>query len=247
MWNPFISLAVLSIPVNTAIKPSRAGTSCICTSMPFTQSSRLNINSAIKTLSSLLGPFQDPSDLLQFVVESFDGPKKYHCGLCNKFGHNGKAHVRNHIEAVHYPNTFLYSCDQCGQSFPSKNNAQLHKSRVHKRGEINDSFWSKWFFFPGPLLIFALVQERPLVTQASFISMSIGMMSVTRQNRNISAWSATNFLTKREPMLETMWKPDTSPTRFHTVVTSVEKNVHPRAPYSCTDPGYINQIAVVDL
>ena len=132
-WNPFTSLALLNIPVNTAAKPSRAGTSCICTSMPFTQSSRHN--NTIKTLSSLLGPFQDPSDLLQFVVESFDGPKKYHCGLCNKFGHNGKAHVRNHIEAVHYPNTFLYSCDQCGQSFPSKNNAQLHKSRVHKRGE----------------------------------------------------------------------------------------------------------------
>ena len=139
-WKQFISLALLSILVDTAVKPSRVETSCICMLMPFTQSSRRNIKSAIKTLSSLLGPFQDPSDLLQFVVESFDGPKKYHCGLCNKFGHNGKAHVRNHIEAVHYPNTFLYSCDQCGQSFPSKNNAQLHKSRVHKRGEINDSF-----------------------------------------------------------------------------------------------------------
>ena len=88
---------------------------------------------AIKPFLSLLGPFQDPSDLLQFVVEAFEGNKKYHCGLCNKFGHNGKAHVRNHIEAVHYPNQFLYTCDQCDMSFPSKNNAQLHKSRVHKQ------------------------------------------------------------------------------------------------------------------
>jgi len=78
------------------------------------------------------GQFADPSDLFQFVVENFDGGKRFHCGLCNKFAHSGKTHVRNHVESVHYPNAFLYPCDQCNKSFPSKQNYQLHRSRVHK-------------------------------------------------------------------------------------------------------------------
>jgi len=78
------------------------------------------------------GQFADPSDLFQFVVEKFDGGKRFHCGLCNKFAHSGKTHVRNHVESVHYPNSFLYPCDQCDKSFPSKQNFQLHRSRVHK-------------------------------------------------------------------------------------------------------------------
>ena len=80
----------------------------------------------------ILGQFQDPSDLLQFVKESFDGGKRFACSLCNKFAHNGKANVRNHVESVHFPNTFQYPCDQCDNFFPSKNNVQLHRSRMHK-------------------------------------------------------------------------------------------------------------------
>ena len=48
-------------------------------------------------------------------------------------------------------------------------------------------------------------------------------------------------------MSETMLKQDISPTPSHTVVTFVEKNVRPRAPCSCTDPEYTNQITVVYL
>ena len=86
----------------------------------------------IKPIFLILGQFADPSDLFQFVVETFDGGKRFHCGLCNKFAHSGKTHVRNHVESVHYPNSFLYPCDQCDKSFPSKQNFQLHRSRVHK-------------------------------------------------------------------------------------------------------------------
>jgi len=86
-----------------------------------------------QTFDGAKGQFGDPSDLFQFVIENFDGGKRFHCGLCNKFAHSGKTHVRNHVESVHYPNSFLYPCDQCDKSFPSKQNYQLHKSRVHKQ------------------------------------------------------------------------------------------------------------------
>jgi len=83
------------------------------------------------------GACHDPSDLLQFVVENPDGVKKYRCALCETFSHNGRSHVRNHVESVHYPNSFLYPCGQCDKSFPSKNNVTLHRSRAHKQ-KINN-------------------------------------------------------------------------------------------------------------
>ena len=80
----------------------------------------------------ILGSFQDPSELLQYVTEGFAGTKRFLCTLCS-YAHNVKANVRNHVESVHYPNSFQYSCDQCDKMFPSKNNMQLHRSRVHKQ------------------------------------------------------------------------------------------------------------------
>jgi len=78
--------------------------------------------------------FQDPSELLQFVCRetSDEGKPKYMCGICNIFSHTSRTNVRNHVEAKHFPNAFSYHCEICGQSFPSKNNVQLHRSRVHK-------------------------------------------------------------------------------------------------------------------
>jgi len=82
------------------------------------------------------GQFQDPSDLLQFVMTSLLANKKYQCSLCT-YEHNIKANVRNHVESVHFPHCFQYPCDQCNKLFPSKNNVQLHRSRMHKQ-KINN-------------------------------------------------------------------------------------------------------------
>ena len=80
----------------------------------------------------------DPSDLLQFVVKdtnavtASDSRPKYVCNICFKFSHQGKTNVRNHVETKHFPGQFVYNCEQCLMSFPSKNVLQLHKSRNHK-------------------------------------------------------------------------------------------------------------------
>ena len=77
--------------------------------------------------------FQDPSELLQFVSKDpSELSKKYICTLCSKFSHSSRTNVRNHVESKHFPNMFSYACELCGQAFPSKNNVQLHRSRVHK-------------------------------------------------------------------------------------------------------------------
>ena len=85
-------------------------------------------------LFPLPGDIQKPEDLLKFVDRedpALTGRQKYICTLCYKFSHNSRTNVVNHVESVHYPNYFTYSCDKCGLECPSKNNLQLHRSRVH--------------------------------------------------------------------------------------------------------------------
>jgi len=75
--------------------------------------------------------FSDPTDLLQFVTRTLEG--KYTCSICQKFCHAGKAHVRNHVESKHFPNHFIYNCDQCDKTFTTKNGVANHRSVSHKQ------------------------------------------------------------------------------------------------------------------
>jgi len=75
--------------------------------------------------------FEDPSDLLQFVRKD-PADSKFHCSLCDKFSHQTRANTRNHVESKHFPNMFLYQCDQCEMSFNTKSNMAMHRSRKHR-------------------------------------------------------------------------------------------------------------------
>jgi len=68
--------------------------------------------------------FQDPSELLQFVRK--DGEtRKYVCTMCEKFSHQGKNMVRNHVESQHFPNTSSYTCDLCGDVLSTRSSHML--------------------------------------------------------------------------------------------------------------------------
>ena len=83
--------------------------------------------------------FQDPSELLQFVRKSTDD-NKFYCTLCDKFSHRASYNTRNHVESHHFPNMFTYQCDQCDQTFGTKNKFANHKSRDHKPLQHQASF-----------------------------------------------------------------------------------------------------------
>jgi len=79
--------------------------------------------------------FQDPSELLQFVQKDMTD-LKYHCTICHKFSHKTSYCARNHVEAQHFPNTFIYQCDLCEMTFHTKSNLTMHRSRKHKNKEL---------------------------------------------------------------------------------------------------------------
>jgi len=74
--------------------------------------------------------YQDPAELLQFVRKDLED-KKYYCTFCERFSHKASAMARNHVESQHFPNTFSYPCDLCGEVMSSRSNLMLHRSRKH--------------------------------------------------------------------------------------------------------------------
>ena len=43
----------------------------------------------------------------------------------------------NHVEAIHFPATFSYSCDQCGTTVRSKNALNIHVTKNHRNKTLN--------------------------------------------------------------------------------------------------------------
>jgi len=80
--------------------------------------------------------FQDPKELLQFVRKD-PTDNKFHCTLCENFSHKGRSMTGNHVESQHFPNTFSYSCDLCGEILTTKSNLWLHRSRRHLNKKQN--------------------------------------------------------------------------------------------------------------
>ena len=79
--------------------------------------------------------FQDPSELLQFVRKD-PSDQKFHCTLCGRFSHSVITCTRNHVESKHYPDSFIYPCDLCDQTFNSRMQFNNHKQTKHRKIKI---------------------------------------------------------------------------------------------------------------
>jgi len=70
--------------------------------------------------------------MLDQYVKTLPNSKDFQCGLCD-YVSNRNAKVKNHLEAIHFPGSFVYSCDICGKTFNGRNAVGVHKSQVHKK------------------------------------------------------------------------------------------------------------------
>ncbi len=80
----------------------------------------------------LAGKNQQP--LLETYIERVDqgGRPHYRCSICGKeFGQ--KPHCQNHVENLHFPDSFEYRCKFClDASFNTRNKYYKHMSMFHK-------------------------------------------------------------------------------------------------------------------
>ena len=84
------------------------------------------------TFLFFLDVLHDPGDLEVYIKYSANShTRAYLCTLCGReFGQ--KPHVTNHLESIHFPNSFSYPCKHCGLQFNTKNKLYKHAHSQHK-------------------------------------------------------------------------------------------------------------------
>ena len=81
----------------------------------------------------ILGNIINPQDFDQYILTSEDG--SFYCGICNQ-AMNQKGHLKEHIEAKHFPNVFSYQCSECSHVVGSKIALRNHKKRTHPKNQM---------------------------------------------------------------------------------------------------------------
>ena len=71
-------------------------------------------------------------DLNQYIGQNPD-QKDYYCKCCITFQSKKTSSVKDHLEAIHFPGQFIYSCNMCERTFNGKNLLSVHKSRKHTK------------------------------------------------------------------------------------------------------------------
>ena len=90
----------------------------------------------IETIKELITLFsgENRKILIQYIRRTTceGGQTVYECTLCDQAKNRQRNNVLNHVESVHFPGNFLYSCEYCQKEFVSKNARNVHISRNHK-------------------------------------------------------------------------------------------------------------------
>ena len=60
---------------------------------------------------------------------------KFQCNLCGKISKYRKDSFQ-HVEAIHFPGSYEYQCDQCDEKFDAQNKWHIHRSRVHSSKKL---------------------------------------------------------------------------------------------------------------
>jgi len=94
----------------------------------------------------------DIQDLDQYV-KSIPNTKDYQCSMC-EFVSNRPAKVKNHLEAIHFPGVFVYSCDLCDKTFNGRNAFGVHKTTVHSKKKF--IFWFQEQILSSKILVSTL-------------------------------------------------------------------------------------------
>ena len=88
-------------------------------------------------------------DLEQYIGTSAlsNASRAHICIICAK-DFVRRDHVINHLESVHFPESYNYTCNLCGVSFNTKNklykhNFKLHKENLFLRKELKLQLWYK--------------------------------------------------------------------------------------------------------
>jgi len=73
------------------------------------------------------GDCEDRRAFLEEQLTKVEGG--YQCSICKIFFHKTKHHTINHVESIHFPNTFTYSCPHCAKIVHTRKALEHHKRK----------------------------------------------------------------------------------------------------------------------
>lgn len=80
----------------------------------------------------IMDPFSGGSfSFYDYVVRSESGIKLFQCTVCGKES-NDKSNLRKHVENIHFPGSFEYSCKHCSETCTTRNLLNIHISKMHR-------------------------------------------------------------------------------------------------------------------
>lgn len=122
MWNPntFLIHSITAVlTVIRSLEPTKH--------LSVTRTLTTSISPKFK---NCLGTIHSPEDFEQYIIRN-NGQGRIGCQLCQHTVLNF-TDMRNHVESIHFPNTFSYKCPFCDQAFGTNKAFKVHKQRSHK-------------------------------------------------------------------------------------------------------------------
>ena len=74
--------------------------------------------------------------LYEYIIRYPEGgPRAHRCTMCGKVG-NDRGNLRKHVESLHFPGSFVYTCKHCSEDFDTKTKLNNHVMRVCKKANM---------------------------------------------------------------------------------------------------------------
>ena len=87
-------------------------------------------------------------ELDQYIGSGTGPNRSFSCNICYK-DFVRRDHVINHLESLHFPNSYNHTCHYCGDAFNTKNKLYKHNFKFHK-----EACWIRFLLFDW-ILIYA--------------------------------------------------------------------------------------------
>ena len=101
----------------------------------FTQVCLKNVMLFVLHLSTLFHlisfDFSDVVSVLKSYAVFNKNLKMFQCTICNKQCAQ-KSNMLRHIESIHFPNTFTYTCEYCNATLPTRKKKEHHLAKFHR-------------------------------------------------------------------------------------------------------------------
>ena len=71
-------------------------------------------------------------DLHEYIKKFAEGENmgRFQCTLCGKIS-RFKWRAVMHVESIHFPGSYEYECDYCGEKFDTRKKWSHHQTKVH--------------------------------------------------------------------------------------------------------------------